>query len=257
MSERILKEGVIKNEYKQPKRTVVEKDIDFVFTAQKIVCNKLTGCISDYIDNVGYLIDINGNITRDLTKAFVFKLSCVVVIDDYGDKINEWELIHERNHSIRFYKNGLFIEAIHLKNAQQWLNDHPIPRKSISKMTRGNVFAKYNGRCAYCGCELLINEMQVDHLVAYMSQGGEDTLDNYMPACDVCNRVKSNRTIEEFRKHIQHCGEIHRNRKKPIMADSDKIAIKYGIESENKEIKFFFETYNPNINLDKIKEVLL
>lgn len=257
MKERILASGIAKKEYHQPTRTIAEQDIDFVLSARKIVFKKLTGCRTDYIDNVGYLIDLNGNITRDLTKALVVKLSCVVVKDDYGDKVNEWDLVDKRDSCISFYKNGLFIHTMMLKDAQQWLNDNPLPRKSIGKLTRGNVYAKYNGHCAYCGCELSIDEMRVDHHIAYMGEGGEDNLENYYPACEVCNRVKSNYSIEQFKQKIRRCGEIHRNRKKPVMADSDKIAIKYDLVKEDKTIEFFYETYNPNVNIDKIKKVLL
>ena len=28
------------------------------------------------------------------------------------------------------------------------------------------VYDKYNGCCAYCGCEMTFKEMQVDHLVS-------------------------------------------------------------------------------------------
>lgn len=251
MSERILASKKI-NDYKEPTRTIIEKDVDFVLTANKFVAKKLTGCSSDYKDNVGYLIDVNGDITRDISKAFIFKLSCVVVQDDYGSETNEWDISMHNSH-IQFYKNGLYIFAMPLKDAQKWLYDHPLPRKNISKMTRGNVYAKYNGRCAYCGYELSLDEMKVDHHIAYNGQGGEDNLDNYYPACEVCNRVKSNLSIEDFKKAIRHCGEIHRKRKHPIMADSDKIAIKYGLTKEDHEIVFFYETYNPKVDVKKIK----
>lgn len=256
MSERIVASKKI-NGYKEPTRTIIEKDVEFVLTARKFVAKKLTGCSADYVDNVGYLIDVNGDITRDISKAFIFKLSCVVVKDDYGDEINEWDLISKHNAYIQFYKNGLYIFAMPLKEAQNWLNDHPLPRKNISKMIKGNVYAKYNGHCAYCGCELSLSEMQVDHHIAYNGQGGEDNLDNYYPACEVCNRVKSNLSIEGFKKAIRHCGEIHRKRKHPIMADSDKIAIKYCLTNEDKEITFYYETYKPRLNIDTSKEMLL
>ena len=145
---------------------------------------------------------------------------------------------------ITFYRNGLYVKAIKYDDAQKWLDQHPLPRKSISRLTRLNVFAKYNGRCSYCGCELEITEMQVDHFIPHMNRGGEDSLDNYYPACEVCNRVKSDRTIEGFKNAIRHCGEIHRKRKTPIMADSDKIAMKYELTKEDHEIKFFYEKYD-------------
>ena len=255
--ERILASDVVKDECHQPTRTIVEQDVDFVLCARKIVFKRLTGCRSDYIDNVGYLIDTNGNITRDLSKALVIKLSCVLVKDDYGNKTRIWDIVDRRDTYISFYKNGLFIEIMMLKDAQQWLNNNPLPRKSIGKMTRGQVYAKYNGHCAYCGCELTMSEMKVDHHIAYMGEGGEDTLENYYPACDVCNRVKSNYSIEQFKNKIRRCGEIHRKRKEPIMADSDKIAIKYGLVEEDKPIEFYYETYNPSINIEKIRKALL
>ena len=53
-----------------------------------------------------------------------------------------------------------------------------------------------------------------------------------MPSCAVCNRVKFNNDIETFKVSIRRRGDIHRKRKKPMMADSDKIAIKYGLTEQ-------------------------
>lgn len=39
-------------------------------------------------------------------------------------------------------------------------------RKTINKKTRKLVFNKYNGHCAYCGCELTMKTMQVDHITS-------------------------------------------------------------------------------------------
>lgn len=38
-------------------------------------------------------------------------------------------------------------------------------RKPIPKSVRKQVYAKYNGHCAYCGCELEYKDMQVDHVI--------------------------------------------------------------------------------------------
>lgn len=59
--------------------------------------------------------------------------------------------------------------------------------------------------------------------------------------CEYCNRIKSASTIDEFRNSIRHCGNVHRKRKKPAMYDSDQIAIKYGLTTEDHEITFYFE----------------
>lgn len=38
-------------------------------------------------------------------------------------------------------------------------------RKPIPKKLRKQVYAKCNGHCAYCGCELEYKDMQVDHVI--------------------------------------------------------------------------------------------
>lgn len=242
------------------RRTIFYRKNKYVLTALKYARFKefYQSLHIDY--SVGWLIDENGNITRDVSKAFVFECNSIISVTEYLDK-PEYNSSHhetEARPQITFYKNGLYIDAILLEKAQEWLNGHPLPRKGISKMTRLNVFAKYNGRCAYCGCELELDKMQVDHLVAHMGEGGEDTLDNYMPACEVCNRKKSNSSLDGFRKTIKHCGEIHRKRKKPIMADSDKLAIKYGLTEQDHEITFYFENYDAEskVDIENIKKIL-
>lgn len=37
-------------------------------------------------------------------------------------------------------------------------------RKPIPKSVRKQVYAKYNGHCAYCGCEIPEKGFNVDHL---------------------------------------------------------------------------------------------
>lgn len=36
--------------------------------------------------------------------------------------------------------------------------------KAISKKIREALYEKYNHRCAYCGCELEYEKMQIDHI---------------------------------------------------------------------------------------------
>lgn len=40
--------------------------------------------------------------------------------------------------------------------------------KSIPKKDRLKIYEKYNGHCAYCGCELNYKDMQVDQLKVCM-----------------------------------------------------------------------------------------
>lgn len=142
---------------------------------------------------------------------------------------------------IDFVTNGYRYCFIQKDEAQRWLGSLPPPRKTIKKSERLLTYQKFNGHCAYCGCEIKYEEMEVDHFVSHMSNMGEDNIDNYMPACHDCNHVKVDYTISQFKHAIQHCGEIHRARKKPIMAISDRIAIKYGLTEQDHEITFFYE----------------
>lgn len=115
-------------------------------------------------------------------------------------------------------------------------------RKSITKAMRQLVYEKYNGHCAYCGCELDIKDMQVDHIESVYhaelaGQQADDSLDNYNPACRACNFYKSTTTIENFRHNIQYrlIGKLRKD-------FNYKMLIKYGMIREDfKPVKFYFE----------------
>lgn len=82
-------------------------------------------------------------------------------------------------------------------------------RKPISKKLREEVYKKYNGHCAYCGCELEMKDMQVDHVVSvYRSHWKKEDIDlndidNLMPSCRQCNYYKDVLTIEGFRDKLK------------------------------------------------------
>lgn len=101
-------------------------------------------------------------------------------------------------------------------------------RKPISKIVRQHVYEKYNGHCAYCGCELDIKDMQVDHLDSVYRaecEGREvdNSIDNFMPACRQCNFYKGTSTIYEFRKKITNL------KRTALIAFQVRLAQKYGI----------------------------
>lgn len=117
--------------------------------------------------------------------------------------------------------------------------------KPIPKKIREQVYAKYNGHCAYCGCELDYNDMQVDHIksvyVSTMQNGWVDTqddsIDNLMPSCRMCNYYKQSNDIEGFRKVLNNM--LMPNVRRPFIY---RLAVKYGLVIENvKPIKFYFE----------------
>lgn len=112
-------------------------------------------------------------------------------------------------------------------------------RKRLSTTERAKVYRKCSGHCAYCGTEIKLEEMQVDHVVPLngWSEQGEDTMDNMLPACRSCNHYKSRSTLEGFRKMLENMPEV-------LMRDSTtyKNAVRFGLVLPTpKKIVFYFE----------------
>ena len=89
----------------------------------------------------------------------------------------------------------------------------------MKKQEREIVYNKYNGKCAYCGCELEkgwhvdhINPIRrnetdysIERINRYMATPitrGENNVSNYNPACRQCNIWKSTYSIEQFRNEV-------------------------------------------------------
>lgn len=84
----------------------------------------------------------------------------------------------------------------------------------MNKNIRYAVYAKYNGHCAYCGCEIDYKDMQVDHIKPkcrnnettaerHLGGVGEDSIENFNPSCRMCNFYKGMYTIEQFRRRLR------------------------------------------------------
>lgn len=120
---------------------------------------------------------------------------------------------------------------------------------------RQQIFDKYEGRCAYCGCELR-QRFQVDHLVPkhnfglrwgqgrlplflkHLSIGDMNHIDNLMPSCQSCNNYKGAYDLETFRHEL---GQLVFRLQKTISIY--KIAKRFGhIVETGIPIKFYFET---------------
>lgn len=114
-------------------------------------------------------------------------------------------------------------------------------RKPIPKIIRQQVYEKYNGHCAYCGCELDIKGMQVDHLdsvyrAEYEGREVDNSIDNFMPACRQCNYYKGASTIDEFRR------KILRLERTALISFPVMLAQKYEIvQVKEWDMKFYFE----------------
>jgi len=117
----------------------------------------------------------------------------------------------------------------------------PLPRRHVPNKTRAAVYAKFGGRCAYCGKPIKIDEMQVDHILSH-SKGGKDELDNFLPSCPLCNRSKGAMDLELFRKYIEDdAPRIHFKKNRKWYADADKIVDAYGLQPKDNKVVFFFE----------------
>ena len=112
-------------------------------------------------------------------------------------------------------------------------------RRHLKKSERLEVYNKMQGHCAYCGCNLKFEDMQVDHVVPLNGwiEKGSDTLDNMLPACRSCNHYKSRMPLEGFRKMVE-------NMPTALIRDSVtyKNAVRFGlVEPKPHEVVFYFE----------------
>ena len=104
---------------------------------------------------------------------------------------------------------------------------------------RLEIYNKFGGHCAYCGIEIDLCNMQIDHIKSKAS--GYSNLnepENFNPACPICNNWKHSDNIESFRRSIlqqvRKCRDYSRN---------FKMAERYGLVQEViKPIVFYFET---------------
>lgn len=121
-----------------------------------------------------------------------------------------------------------------------------IKRKQLSKQERLQVYEKCNGHCAYCGCELPLRDMQVDHIIplALINDDRSETFLNYLPACRSCNHYKSAMSLETFRRMIERMPDV-------LMRDSVtyKNAVRFGLVTPTPhKVEFYFEKLGIKVN---------
>lgn len=51
---------------------------------------------------------------------------------------------------------------------ERFIKQLPIQRQKLSKNQRQLILEKYNSKCAYCGCNIDIKNMHIDHLIPFM-----------------------------------------------------------------------------------------
>ncbi len=109
---------------------------------------------------------------------------------------------------------------------------------SINKKVRELVYAKFDGKCGYCGNHIEYKDMQVDHIQPQRSMG-TDGIDNLMPACRLCNHYKRGNSLHQFRYWLLG-GLIERIRKLYII----RVAERYGmVEFHEWDKHFYYEHF--------------
>lgn len=91
----------------------------------------------------------------------------------------------------------------------------PPKRRKLTKAERLIVYDKCGGHCAYCGCEITMQQMQADHVIpmqyydSYKTMGIDiDSVDNMLPACRSCNNYKHTFSLENFRTAIERWPQV-------------------------------------------------
>lgn len=108
-------------------------------------------------------------------------------------------------------------------------------RRRLTKKERQIVYDKCKGHCAYCGCEMEYRDMQVDHVIP-LRRGGEDVIDNMLPACRSCNHYKHTLTQEEFRKYVEDIPDRLLRDNIPY-----QVGVRFGIIHPEHGVKFWYE----------------
>lgn len=113
-------------------------------------------------------------------------------------------------------------------------------RRKLNKMERQRIYAKTGGHCAYCGCAITLQQMQVDHIVP-LYNGGTDNAANYLPACRSCNHYKSTLTLEKFRAALERMPDVLARNNVTY-----RNAVKFGLVTPTPHpVVFYFESTPP------------
>lgn len=118
-------------------------------------------------------------------------------------------------------------------------------RRKLTPNERKTIYAKTDGHCAYCGCEIAFKGFHADHVRClrnneYMDDilGIEiDGVENMLPSCGSCNRYKSTYDLETFRKMLSG---IPKRLARDV--STYNIAVRFGmIEEHTEPIQFYYE----------------
>lgn len=128
------------------------------------------------------------------------------------------------------------------------------------KLARIEIHAKFGGRCAYCGGEITLKQMQVDHVIPLLRgqsdqslagyaplgiaarERGTNDVSNLYPACRPCNQLKSSYSLEDFRAQVDWNSESLRKYNCQY-----RHLLRFGrIVEVTAPVVFHFETFTPS-----------
>ena len=87
------------------------------------------------------------------------------------------------------------IYSLHMRRRNE---KKPSKRKGrLTNKDRIIIYSKTDGRCHVCGLKISLDEFQADHVFSHV-HGGSHKVDNYLPACFICNNYRWHYLPEEL-----------------------------------------------------------
>jgi 5-methylcytosine-specific restriction endonuclease McrA len=125
----------------------------------------------------------------------------------------------------------------------------------MGKINREEVYNRYEGHCGYCGKDITLKEMQIDHIIPkwklqdpiYFNTTAEqvECFENYMSSCRRCNHYKRGDTLEQFRTKMK---TLHERIEKEYI---NKVGIDFKIiQLTPFDGIFYFEKFDNNKHKD-------
>lgn len=74
-------------------------------------------------------------------------------------------------------------------------------KKRYTKEERKRLLEEFDCKCAYCGCDLNLRTMQLDHIIP-LERNGKEELSNIFPVCKDCNTYKGLQTYNDFKASV-------------------------------------------------------
>jgi len=132
-------------------------------------------------------------------KAARFQLNNPNYMESYKKKYRENHSDIIRSYHERYNKEYNKTEKGKASKQRNSFNRRKNTNNSINTFTAQQwlqILEEYDYRCAYCGIEFSdINLPTRDHVIS-ISKGGDNTKENIVPACRICNSKKYNKVLE-------------------------------------------------------------